>query len=235
MNRKLIFVFVLLVVCAFSICAQTEQTSNQQTTISQFSNKKATAETTVAESSAARQIIDDDELPRFEIGAQFSSLNRDFDNRNGFGGRFTYNINRYVAAEAETNFYPGETFEGRGVQFVAGIKAGKRFSKFGIFGKARPGFLYLSQGKNEFSGTDITNFNVRRVGRTDFALDLGGVLEFYPTKNIITRFDAGDTIVRSGSQKFVAFFDQNGKPTFFSFSGSTRQYFQFTAGIGFRF
>lgn len=233
MTKNSVLVFVWLVVCAFAIGAQTEQTSNNQTSANRFSTNKSAAESNAAEFETARQTADD-ELRRFEIGAQFSALNRNFDNRNGFGARFTYNFNRYVAAEAEANFYPGENFDGRAAQFVAGAKIGKRFSKFGVFGKARPGFLYTSRGKFEFTGTNINNYAARLSGRTDFALDLGGVVEFYPTKNIVTRFDAGDTIVRSSGQEFPVF-DQSGNLTGFRTSASTKQYFQFTAGIGFRF
>jgi hypothetical protein len=182
-----------------------------------------------------------DELPRFEVGAQFSSLNRDGEGgRNGFGGRFTYNFNKYLAAEAEGNLYPGREFNGRAAQAVFGVKAGKRWNKFGIFGKARPGFLYTSASINEtFATLDGTNFTFRSRGTTDFALDVGGVLEFYPTKNLVTRFDFGDTIVRQNSRN-INFATQN--PTTGRFENSTftlpsqtRHYFQFNAGIGFRF
>ena len=29
-------------------------------------------------------------------------------------------------------------------------------------------------------------------------MDVGGVVEFYPSKRIVTRFDAGDTIIHFG-------------------------------------
>lgn len=62
------------------------------------------------------------DVPRFEIGAQFTTLTikevQGFQSIDGIlppgsrtepgvGGRFTYNINDYVAAEAEVNFFPG--------------------------------------------------------------------------------------------------------------------------------
>ena len=63
----------------------------------------------------------------------------------GFGGRLTYNFNRKIAVEAEGNFFPIKNVfqglgQGRAVQAQFGVKAGKRFEKFGVFAKIRPGF-----------------------------------------------------------------------------------------------
>ena len=33
------------------------------------------------------------------------------------------------------------------------------------------------------------------AGPTKFAVDLGGVLEVYPSNRIVTRFEAGDTLI----------------------------------------
>ena len=35
--------------------------------------------------------------------------------------------------------------------------------------------------------------------RTEFAFDLGGVLEFYPSARTVARIDAGDTMIRHRS------------------------------------
>lgn len=42
------------------------------------------------------------------------------------------------------------------------------------------------------------------VSKTRFAVDLGGVVEWYPSKNTIVRFDAGDTIIRFGRRNVIA-------------------------------
>lgn len=179
--------------------------------------------------------VDENDVPRYEVGAQFASLNRDGDNRNGFGGRFTVNINRSFALETEGNFFPGRNFDGRAVQFVAGVKAGKRFSKFGIFGKARPGAYYTSDGNFKLVETGTLNdFRGVSSGKTSLALDVGGVLEFYPLKRIVTRFEAGDFITRSGGRTVQGI--RNGVLVdVFKLPTRTNQYFQFNAGIGFRF
>ena len=38
-----------------------------------------------------------------------------------------------------------------------------------------------------------------RLGKaTNFSTDVGAVVEFYPSRRIVTRFDIGDTIIRYG-------------------------------------
>jgi hypothetical protein len=73
-------------------------------------------------------------------------------------------------------------------------------------------------------------------GRTFFAADVGGVVEYYPTRRVILRVDAGDTIVRFRESGPVIF------PPTGTFPGSsaitvadTTHNFQMTFGIGFRF
>lgn len=76
----------------------------------------------------------------------------------GIGARVTYNLNRSIAAEAEVNFFPQKQLilvaEGSAIQAQFGVKAGKRFEKFGLFGKVRPGFLSVNRvgSARRFSG-----------------------------------------------------------------------------------
>jgi hypothetical protein len=61
-------------------------------------------------------------------------------------------------------------------------------------------------------------------------MDIGGVLEFYPSSRIVTRFDAGDTMIRFGSVALpFGFTELNVTPP------ETIHNFQFSAGVGFRF
>jgi hypothetical protein len=69
-------------------------------------------------------------------------------------------------------------------------------------------------------------------------LDIGGVLEFYPSRRIFTRIDAGDTIIRLGETRVNNLTVGAGNqfviiPT--TIPGSTAHNFQFSAGVGFRF
>lgn len=182
---------------------------------------------------------------KIELGPQFTTLTlfNEFGDvtEPGFGGRVTYNVNRKIALEAEGNFFPNKNIfgglgQGRAVQGQFGVKVGKRFSKFGIFGKARPGFLSLGEvfinepgASLDFFGSILPNARIGR--RTHLTTDLGGVLEFYPTNRTVVRFDAGDTIVRYGPH-FE--YDPINFPELVRRPGRVRHNLQITAGVAFR-
>ncbi|HEU4766386.1 MAG TPA: outer membrane beta-barrel protein, partial [Pyrinomonadaceae bacterium] len=158
----------------------------------------------------------------------------------GAGARVGYNITKYLAVEAEINFFPNEnapTFVSGGnlLQGQFGAKVGKRFDRFGIFAKGRPGFLNFSRvitqtGTQSFNvgGQTITfpTFGIER--RNYFSLDVGGVVEFYPSRRVLVRFDAGDTIVHQGDNP-LASLNLNTQQARFAHK------FQFSSGIAFRF
>jgi hypothetical protein len=123
-----------------------------------------------------------------------------------------------------------------------GVKIGKRYKRFGIFAKARPGLISFSQGRVELTPTGSTDpftaFDVRVKRLTHFALDLGGVLEFYPSRRVFTRIDIGDTIIRYNQTTINTFTGPVGgpfTPLSFPIPGDTTHNFQFSAGVGFRF
>jgi len=197
-----------------------------------------------------------DEVPKIELGVQFTSITKpDFNNGStepGLGGWFTFNLNRSVALEAVGNFFPHKCrFCGRGgggdnsgniTQGLFGVKAGKRFEKWGIFGKVRPGVVSFSEGDNQYVATGsgpAFPFEFRRNRSTNFAVDLGGVLEFYPSRRIVTRFEAGDTLIhyRRRQNNFLIFDPFTGAPALLPFTipAQTRHNFQFAAGVGWRF
>lgn len=191
------------------------------------------------------------DLPKFEVAAEFTIFERDdFSNRRtepGIGGRFTYNLNRVFSLEAAGYFFPKECFNcrnnGRMIQALGGVKAGKRLEKWGIFGKARPGIVSFSDGEfNIFPTGPVTPtsiFEVRANRVTSFATDIGAVVEFYPSKRIVTRFDAGDTIVyftRRTTNNIQ--FDPATNSSFIgpvTTPARTTHSFQFMASAGFRF
>ena len=110
----------------------------------------------------------------------------------GVGGRFTYNFHEYAAFDSELVHYPENPSGNFGeTQGLFGIRAGKHFGKVpvGLFVKARPGFVRL--------GNDVIAYNPT-LEATRFALDLGGVLEFYPSERTIIRIDHGDTLISFG-------------------------------------
>jgi len=90
----------------------------------------------------------------------------------GIYGRLFFNFSRSAVVDVEAIRYPGKT------SALLGIKSGKRFDRFGVFGKARTGLWYFDRGY--------------------FAADLGGVLEYYPSRHTTIRIDLGDTILFYG-------------------------------------
>lgn len=199
------------------------------------------------------------DVPKCEVGAQFTSITEpSYDGGRtepSFGGRFTLNLSRSVALEAEGNFFPHKcTSCGRGdfgdsngniSQGLVGVKAGKRFQKWGIFAKGRPGVVSFSQGDTKYVQTRPAvgpfdfPFEVRTNRLTNFAFDLGGVLEFYPSRRIVTRFDGGDTMIHYGQRtsNYISFTTLTGPGVLVPFTtrAETRHNFQFSAGVGFRF
>lgn len=185
---------------------------------------------------------------KLEVGVHTTSLTL-FDpdfvgdiTHGGFGGRVTYNFNRSFAAEAEINFFPDKqqafSTEGNAIQAQFGLKAGKRFQKFGIFAKLRPGVLSVDDVFTVLPGpisvvNGIAQFNTKTERTSFFTLDMGGVLEFYPSKRMVVRFDGGDTVVRYPERFDILFGTQ--APTVIRVRGPKYQHnFQLTAGVGFR-
>jgi Outer membrane protein beta-barrel domain len=189
------------------------------------------------------------DAPKFEVGAEFSSLSvrsPDFagtQDAAGAGARFTYNVNESVAVEAAGYVYRRLKFSdsavgGSAAQMQFGLKAGRRFQHFGLFAKARPGFVLFGDVPTPV-GTQVLNlegqqfvvpvFESRR--KTYYSTDVGGVLEFYPSRRLVTRFDFGDTIIRYGARTAAIF----SPATTLEAPAATRHNFQFTAGVGFRF
>ncbi len=139
----------------------------------------------------------------------------------GFGARFTFNLTNNVAFEAEGNLFPRRegivsmpdghvsTPGGRVFQGQFGIKAGKRFRRFGVFGKARPGFVGFTEVSKLIStftvgpiGTQVFTVGIFDSGKEIyFSTDLGGVVEFYRSRRIVSRIDVGDTIIRYGTYR----------------------------------
>jgi hypothetical protein len=195
------------------------------------------------------------DAPKVEVGVEYSSLSinlpgfRGTENVAGFGARVTYNLSDYFAVEAEGNVFPtgastDYTTGGASQQAQFGVKVGKRWNRFGVFAKARPGFISFGNTFNPISvqtllpdgnPTLITQFNPGNR-KTHFSTDVGGVLEFYPSRRMLVRFDAGDTIIRFGEHDEVSgVVSSFVTPSVFRAPAETTHSFQFTAGIGFRF
>ena len=142
---------------------------------------------------------DKGDTPRFEIGGHLYSFSSYDISDQGVGGRFTYNLNRYFSLETElsASLNVGDESIGlRGTQFFAGVKAGRRVDRFGGFVKVRPG---LVTSFNRAIGTGPLFFASERV--TKPTLDVGGVVEYYPNRHTVLRFDVSDVIIAFGDDR----------------------------------
>ena len=190
------------------------------------------------------------DLPKFELAGEFTTIERGNFSGSvtdpGIGGRFTYNLNKVFSLEAAGYFFPKGCLDcqrnGRVTEVLGGVKIGKRFENWGIFGKARPGVVSFSEGDFEIvptGGSGVLPFRFETNALNGFATDFGGVLEFYPSKRIVTRFDAGDTMIYFPSRRRN--FLQNDPTTGglilvpFTIRARTIHHFQFMTSIGFRF
>jgi hypothetical protein len=111
-------------------------------------------------------------MPEIGVGITGTHLHKIDEAPVGLYGRLFLNFNRSAAIDAEVARYPGKT------SVLLGIKSGKRFDRFGAFGKVRAGLWHFD--------------------RSHFAADLGGVLEYYPSRHTTIRIDLGDTILFYG-------------------------------------
>jgi outer membrane protein with beta-barrel domain len=188
------------------------------------------------------------DAPKFEIGVQYSSLSINLpgfggtENAPGVGARVTYNLNDYFAVEAEGNIFPSVTQTsyttgGDPQQMQFGVKTGKRWKRFGLFAKARPGFVSFSETLTpvQVQFGSVTGFSYDVERKTHFSMDVGGVLEFYPSRRILVRFDAGDTIIRYGEHPEIQPFPLTSGPSITTAASEIKHNFQFAAGVGFRF
>jgi hypothetical protein len=150
------------------------------------------------------------ETPKVEIGMHYSHLRlRDFGTGDhGVGFRLTINVTDAFGIEGEVNSFPrgrdnlaaptGFSIGSQRVQSLFGVKYGMRSERAGIFGKIRPGFMRFTENEPSIPFIPPT------PGATEFALDIGGVFELYPTRRVAFRFDIGDTIIRFGGLGFTS-------------------------------
>ena len=172
------------------------------------------------------------ETPRFELGVAFSGIHLSENSNFGAGARAVFNLNSSFALEGEGDFSlnnpaPGIRSGGRAIEGLFGPKIGYRTDTVGIFAKARPGFITFSntfQGIN-FNPTVPSTFTIETGRLTEPALDLGTVIEIYPSRHWAWRTDLGDTMI---FYRAAAFFG-------ITLPGSTQHNFQFSTGFQYRF
>lgn len=166
-----------------------------------------------------------EEKKPFEAGVQFTSvsLNTVDEKPAGIGGRTSYSFirkNLIFAPEVEFNYSPQNPSGNFGEsQLLAGARVGFKADRIGVFLKARPGFVH-------FGGND---FKSRNNGpSTNFACDLGAVLEYPTSGRVGFRFDVGDTLIHFPRSVFTGLSADPKPPGLF-------HNFQSSIGVVFRF
>jgi hypothetical protein len=150
----------------------------------------------------------------------------------GFGGYASYRFYHVFYFDSDLLYFPrgsnssgphdgGEILEG-----LFGLKGGIRRNHFGIFGKVRPGFNSYSNALSAISATGQESFS----RSTNFALDLGGIVEFYPGEHSTLRLEAGDTHLYFNTRNI-----NEGGTIVPAGGGKLQHTIQFIVGYGWRF
>jgi hypothetical protein len=166
-----------------------------------------------------------------------TAVSSEFDGTDvGVGGRLSWRPTALLGIDGEFTWYPGEladedAFSGGRVEGLFGGTVGPRLGRVRPFAKVRPGFVTFRAASEPIACILIfpppLNCTLA-AGRTVFALDVGGGLEWFPSTQTVIRVDAGDRAVRypspvidgSGAVQDDAFFSHD---------------FRFTVGGGLRF
>jgi Outer membrane protein beta-barrel domain len=149
----------------------------------------------------------------------------------GFGGYGSYRFYGVFYLDGSVLYFPisaspsGPHDGGTILQTLVGLKGGIRRNHFGFFGKVRPGFNSYSDAL-----TSITASGNTYARSTTFVLDLGGIVEFYPTERSTLRIEAGDTHIYFGNSNVAV------GGVVESFPGGKLQHsIQIAVGYGWRF
>ena len=179
---------------------------------------------------------------RFELGGNFTTTHAHVGNYQAYGAGLEGDINfgRHFALDAAYTFLRNEFPYQMG---LFGLKAGVRTERFGFFGKIRPGFITNKPVLRDSSivvdpgPPAVTLGTMAHVHRlTEKALDLGGVVEYYPSRHWALRWDVGDTlVVQDQGPTFTVIVVGNPTPSVTAFPARTSNNFQFSTGVHYRF
>jgi hypothetical protein len=155
----------------------------------------------------------------------------------GPGGYVSHHIFSVFYLDGDVLYFPANRAPGGAhdggeiLQGLVGVKGGIRGNHVGFFGKVRPGFNSYSQAVTSFTAAPPGQTDKYAFGRsTNFVLDLGGIVELYPSEHSTLRLEAGDTHIFYGTNTV----DINGIPTSFPGDG-LKHSIQFIVGYGWRF
>ena len=176
--------------------------------------------------------------PRYSLSAQFISMNLSLDSEScanckqflpGYGFDFNYRFAKYAYFDSVVNLFPGSGSYGQhgaAQEGLVGAKLGRTLGNWGVFANIRNGFIHYDK-------TLVPNSSSAYESTWRYALDLGGTVEFYSSRNSTFRFNAGTTLIHY----LEGYPDPNQPPTsvistqYYSLRGSP----YLTTGYVFRF
>jgi hypothetical protein len=181
---------------------------------------------------------------RWEIGPAYSTMiiaregaNEGVRTDPGVGGYVSYKLYGVFYLDGDLLYYPRSTNSsgahdgGEILQGLFGVKGGIRRNHFGFFGKVRPGFNSYSKALSGLTINQSTGaFQYSYDRATSFALDLGGIIEFYPAERSTLRLEVGDTHLFFGTRNI----NDNGTIVPVP-GGDLRHSIQMSVGYGWRF
>lgn len=140
-----------------------------------------------------------------QVGAQIvAEVSSQFDQFDaGFSGRLVWLPVPVLGIEGELTYYPVDyadriEFSASRFEGLFGATIGPRLGRFRPFARVRPGFLRFNTASPPFACPTIFPplLSCSLDGRTLFALDLGGGIEWFRPGRPFVRVDVGDRIVR---------------------------------------
>ena len=153
----------------------------------------------------------------------------------GFGGYASYRFYGVLYLDGDLLYFPrrpdasGPHDGGTILQGTLGLKGGIRRNHFGFFGKVRPGFHSYSDALTSVTTTGSSpSYSYGRAN--NFVLDLGGIVELYPSEKNTLRIEVGDTHLYFGTRNL----DVNGASEPVS-GGKMQHSIQLVLGYGWRF
>ena len=154
----------------------------------------------------------------------------------GFGGYASYRFYGVFYLDGDLLYFPrhpdfsGPHDGGSILQGLVGLKGGIRRNHFGFFGKVRPGFQSYSEALSSITSSGQSTAAYTYGRSTNFVLDLGGIIELYPSERSTLRIEMGDTHLFYGTR------DLNIDGTVQAVGGGKlRHSIQLVVGYGWRF
>jgi hypothetical protein len=150
---------------------------------------------------------------KWEFGPLFSSMTlaREGPANNvliepGLGGYLSYRFYGVFYADGDLLYFPqhptlsGPQTGGTLLQGLFGLKGGIRRNHFGFFGKVRPGFDSFSDALTGVTSSNQSTPTYSYQRANNFVLDLGGIVEIYPSERSTLRIEIGDTHLFYGTR-----------------------------------